>query len=167
MGKVQDKAEVDKRLQSGSIGHGWNYYNKVSNTRWLYELEKGRLTCWRKELNNKNLKGREPRSSGYGRRLMFQRSWVWIPAPYTGHFLHFFVVKSVLFGWKDQNKWKGAWNGPLKNFQGGCCDTVQLLECFLLKPDLPIWIWYNNKDLSISNEMKELRQIGSEELKGI
>ena len=23
-------------------------------------------------------------SSGYGRRLMFQRSWVWIPAPYTG-----------------------------------------------------------------------------------
>ena len=27
---------------------------------------------------------REPWSSGYGRRLMSWRSWVWIPAPYTG-----------------------------------------------------------------------------------
>ena len=28
--------------------------------------------------------GREPWSSSYGRRLMFWRAWVWIPAPYTG-----------------------------------------------------------------------------------
>ena len=28
--------------------------------------------------------GREPWSSGYGRRLTFRRSWVRIPAPYTG-----------------------------------------------------------------------------------
>ena len=28
--------------------------------------------------------GREPWSSGYGKRLTFQRSWVRIPAPYTG-----------------------------------------------------------------------------------
>ena len=28
--------------------------------------------------------GREPWSRGYRRRLMFQRSWVWIPALYTG-----------------------------------------------------------------------------------
>ena len=28
--------------------------------------------------------GREPWSSGYGRILMFQRSWVQIPAPYSG-----------------------------------------------------------------------------------
>ena len=28
--------------------------------------------------------GREPWSSGYGRRLMFQRLWVQIPALYTG-----------------------------------------------------------------------------------
>ena len=27
--------------------------------------------------------GREPWSSGYGWRLVFERSWVWIPAPYT------------------------------------------------------------------------------------
>ena len=32
----------------------------------------------------KNIKvGREPWSSSYGKRLMFQRSWVRIPAPYT------------------------------------------------------------------------------------
>ena len=28
--------------------------------------------------------GREPWSSGYGKRLTFQRSWVRFPAPYTG-----------------------------------------------------------------------------------
>ena len=38
-----------------------------------------------KLLQTKNcLEGREPWSSGYGRRLMFQMSWVRIPAPYTG-----------------------------------------------------------------------------------
>ena len=31
-----------------------------------------------------NVLGREPWSSGYGWWLMFKRSWVWIPAPYTG-----------------------------------------------------------------------------------
>ena len=38
-------------------------------------------------------KGREPWSSGYGRRLMFQRSWVRIPAPYTGWtFVHIYLL---------------------------------------------------------------------------
>ena len=36
--------------------------------------------------------GREPWSSGYVRRLMFQRSWVWIPAPDTGWTWHFFTL---------------------------------------------------------------------------
>ena len=37
---------------------------------------------------------RETWSSGYGRRLMFRRLWLQIPAPYTGWALfHFFVVK--------------------------------------------------------------------------
>ena len=31
-----------------------------------------------------HIRGREPWSSGYGRRLMFHRSWVWIPPLYTG-----------------------------------------------------------------------------------
>ena len=42
--------------------------------------------------------GREPWSSGYGWRLMFERSWVRIPAPNTGWndiFSHWFVVKFV------------------------------------------------------------------------
>ena len=38
--------------------------------------------------------GREPWSSGYGKRLTNQRSWVQIPAPYTGWtFFTSFVVK--------------------------------------------------------------------------
>ena len=46
--------------------------------------------------------GREPRSSGYGRRLMFKRLWVQIQVLYTGwtwHFLQWFYVKIVSFVW--------------------------------------------------------------------
>ena len=35
---------------------------------------------------------RETWSSGYGRRLTIQRSWVRIPAPYTGWTWHFFTL---------------------------------------------------------------------------
>ena len=35
-------------------------------------------------INKKHVAGREPWSSGYERRLMFQRSWVQIPELYTG-----------------------------------------------------------------------------------
>ena len=39
----------------------------------------------------------QPWSSDYGWRLMFQRSWVRIPAQYTvWTFLHVFVVKIVM-----------------------------------------------------------------------
>ena len=43
--------------------------------------------------------GQEPWSSGYGRRLMFKRSWVQIPAQYTGwtFFCIDLFVKIVLF----------------------------------------------------------------------
>ena len=47
----------------------------------------------------------KPWSSGKGKRLTFQRSWVRIPAPYTGwtFFPHIFVVKIVMmFVWKDR-----------------------------------------------------------------
>ena len=43
----------------------------------------------------------EPWFSGYGQRLMFERSWVWILAPYTGWIWHWFFVKIVSFVWKD------------------------------------------------------------------
>ena len=51
---------------------------------------------------------------------MFERSWVQILAPYTGwtfgHFSHWFVVKTVLFVWKDEINEKEAGVGPyLKN----------------------------------------------------
>ena len=35
---------------------------------------------------------KQPWSSGYGRRLMFPRSWVQFPAPYTGRTLHVFTL---------------------------------------------------------------------------
>ena len=60
----------------------------------------------------------EPWSSGYGRRLTFQRSWVWIPAPDTGwiwHFSHWFVVEIILFVWKRPKiNEKEAGDSPFK-----------------------------------------------------
>ena len=54
-----------------------------------------------------NCLGREPWFSGYGSRLVFQRLWVWIPAPYTGwKFFTFICVKTVMFVWKCKNKLK-------------------------------------------------------------
>ena len=53
------------------------------------------------------LAGQEPWPSGYGRQLMSERLWVRIPALYTGWTLHFsrlFVVKIVLFVWKDRTR---------------------------------------------------------------
>ena len=41
---------------------------------------------------NVNLHGREPWSSGYGRRLTYRRSWVRIPVPYTGWTWYFFTL---------------------------------------------------------------------------
>ena len=45
-----------------------------------------------------------PWSSAYGRRLMFQRSWVWIPALYAGwtFFTCLFVLNFVMGVWKDK-----------------------------------------------------------------
>ena len=52
--------------------------------------------------------GQDPWSSGYGRKLMFQRLWVQIPTQYTGlTFFHIlFVVKIEMCVWKDENKRK-------------------------------------------------------------
>ena len=47
-------------------------------------------------------------SSVYERRLMFRRSWVRIPALFTGwtFFSHLIVVKIAKFVWKDKYEWK-------------------------------------------------------------
>ena len=62
------------------------------------------------------LLGRDPWSSGYGRRLMSWWSWVWIPAPFLywmDIFAHIFVVKIVMFSWKDKNKRKRGRGLPM------------------------------------------------------
>ena len=47
-------------------------------------------------MKNDVLWGREPWSSGYGRRLMFRRSWVQIPALFTGWtFFTYFCCKKI------------------------------------------------------------------------
>ena len=53
-------------------------------------------------------------NKGYGRRLILRRLWVRILAPYTGwtFFTHLFVVKTVMFVWKHENKWKRGRGWP-------------------------------------------------------
>ena len=64
--------------------------------------------------SNNWLDGREPWSSGYGRLLVFKRSWVQIPAPYTGRtFSHLFVVKLYCLFKKTKNKWKRGRGWPI------------------------------------------------------
>ena len=66
--------------------------------------------CWRL--------GREPWSSGNGIRLMFWKSWVRIPAQYSGW--RIFVVKIVMmFVWRDKNKWEK--NLRKAHFYKKCC----------------------------------------------
>ena len=76
--------------------------------------------------------GREPWSSGYGKRLTFQRSWVRILAPDTGwtwHFSYWIVVKIALFVWKRPKiNEKEAWDGPLfflKRFLNVRCSSTR------------------------------------------
>ena len=57
------------------------------------------------------ISGREPWSSGDGRRLVFQRSWVWIPVLYTALTL-LSVLRIVMFVWKDENKRIRGRKGP-------------------------------------------------------
>ena len=83
-----------------------------------------------KRMEKKKVKGWEPRSFGYGRRLMFWRSWVQMPVLYTGRTLlswrswlqipvlftwwAFFLIdllsKIVMLVWrKDENKQGSGW----------------------------------------------------------
>ena len=71
-----------------------------------------------------HFKGREPWSSGYGRRLSFWRMWVWIPVPYTGWtFFHINLLQNCIDHClkKTKNKRKEAGDGPFfkkKHFNG-------------------------------------------------
>ena len=59
-------------------------------------------------------RGLEPwSSSGYGRWLIFERLWVWIPVPYTGLTWHFFILicckNCIVCFKKTKNKQKRGW----------------------------------------------------------
>ena len=75
--------------------------------------------------------GREPWSSGYGKRLMFQMLWVRILAQYTGWtFFTYICCKNVMvFVWKDQKTIKEAGFGTflIKNMS-------RLVLSILLRP---------------------------------
>ena len=76
----------------------------------------GSMTNLCSPCNKYTLYGRESWSSGYGKRLMFQRLWVQIPAPYTWWtFFTFFVLNILLFVWKAKNIQKEAGNCPFLN----------------------------------------------------
>ena len=68
------------------LSYGADINLKVINyTRcsWLYGCLWWQILDWRIK-TEVYLRWAEPWSSGYGRRLMSWRLWVWIPAPYTG-----------------------------------------------------------------------------------
>ena len=96
--------------------------SKVS--RWHLKTEPEwitkRGTKWAELVTGGGGKLEGPWSSGYGRRLMFVRSWVWIPAPYTGYSWHFSHCIVCLLE-KTENKQKEAGFGPffLKKKQKG------------------------------------------------
>ena len=75
--------------------------------------------------------GREPWSSGYGRRLTFLRSWVRIPVPYTGW--TFFHIKLLLNCVdvclkKTENKRKRGRGWPI--FLIGSAQAFRVLNSF-------------------------------------
>ena len=97
-----------------------------------------------------------PWSSGYGRRLTFRRSWVWIPAPYTGwtwHFSHWFFVKICIVclkrpkikekrghGWPIFLKKVGFhWNSMFSKWYEVCCaeKTFSTFNWYLPQSALP------------------------------
>ena len=84
------------------------------------------------ELPKYSFLGREPWSSGYGRRLTFQRLWVWILSPYTGWtfftLIYFKNCIVCLKRLKINKKMTGV--GPFKKkFPNPVCDD------FLLRVD--------------------------------
>ena len=74
-------------------GCGGGHFLPSASTTWVWILLKPKVYyikyCLKITKVNNERVGRKPWSSGYGRRLMFWRSWIWIPVPYTGWTWHF------------------------------------------------------------------------------
>ena len=79
--------------------------------------------------------GQEPWSSGYGKRLTFQRSWVRIPAPYTGWtFFTYICCKNCNVCLKrPKNKQKEAGVGPFLKILKWGKDEVHLTVAEAIK----------------------------------
>ena len=81
-------------------------------------------------LSAKSATTREPWSNGYGRRLMFRRLWVQIPALYTGWtFFHIYLCKIFIVCLKRQNKRKRGREWPIfkQLWQAKCYLQVRVL----------------------------------------
>ena len=88
----------------GRMGEFWREVQQTKIPKTIVSRRRRCRCCRRSDLTSyrgigqwkKRQIGREPWSSGYGRRLMFQRSWVQIPAPYTGWtFFHIHICCKI------------------------------------------------------------------------
>ena len=106
-------------LHKQSEQSGWTNKVMQKNISYIYlGMENVRLCVCLDRQNESSKKfclvknktqGWEPWSSGYGTRLMFQRSWVRILALYTGRkFFTFICYKNCNVCLKRQNKLKGG-----------------------------------------------------------
>ena len=68
------------------------YHQRRLNEIWRASKPANLHHSLQENRSKRNSVVREPWSSGYGRRLTFQRSWVWFPAPDTGWTWHFFTL---------------------------------------------------------------------------
>ena len=85
--KKRDEKNSSKCLNFNADQILLNFFLEI-----VKELSKCLKTEIMNQLVHKKL-GWEPWSSGYGKRLMFQRSWVRIPALYTGWtFFHIYLL---------------------------------------------------------------------------
>ena len=86
--------------------------------------------------------------SDYGRRLMFWRSWLWIPEPYR-YWMDIFHTKLLMWVWKDQIKWKEAGDGLF------CKKVLKYWLFFLLKSSLNGQT--NSAELQIYSKINKLK----------
>ena len=102
---------------------------------WL-QINKGNVPCNLLRHWSREVLGRDPWSCGYGRRLMFWRSWVQIPAPYTGWTLHFFTLTccknciACLKRLKINEKEAGILSIFLKNYGSTYAVSVVVWGCY-------------------------------------
>ena len=90
--------------------YGWRIVKSAALDLIAAEMKRETNTKW----------GQQDGSSGFERRLMCKRPWVWIPAPNTRWMVfHIFICCKVCWGWerlKINEIWAGV--GPLNFFKG-------------------------------------------------